>query len=326
MAPAASSHSAAEAMHLCCVCGQSFGIDGITKVQNPDSICSDKTNAQIRCKGCNALKSRISRIMKSAGDELIGYHNFSQDERKEFYKKAQLMCGAHLQKLLTETVTTVNIRRMSDTLTTQGNFLPVDEVVTEWNKTKPIMLQNLLANAPRMTCSTTKAELIFVPTYTMKIEKVNIQEDTRKRKLESETRIQKVKAIKKEPAADQMDGPTVAPRDAPKTLSEQQVKRLHVAIGKCETHKMTYAATMVEAQAPEMTEHVPPAVVTNFKNTLGLVDELIATATDMASTRKATSADFKRIFPELKHNLDTAKALNTTLRTCVDNAAAWGGA
>ena len=112
------------------------------------------------------------------------------------YKKAQALCGADLQKEMTETITSTMVRRMTDTLTTEGGFEPIDEITDKWKTKRPIMLENLLKRAPRMTCTMNQAELIWVPTYSAKHTTETMHEETRKRKLESETKIRKMKAAK----------------------------------------------------------------------------------------------------------------------------------
>ena len=66
-------------------------------------------------------------IASNPGD-YEGYADFNPEERKEFYKKAQTMCGPTLAKTLTESVTMSRIRRISECLVEEGDFVEIEEL------------------------------------------------------------------------------------------------------------------------------------------------------------------------------------------------------
>jgi hypothetical protein len=304
-------------MFKCCACGEMCPMNTRVQVQSKDAIMGNC--GQERCKGCNALKSRISRIMKGHNEDLEGYAGLIPDERKELYKKAQQLCGADLQKLLTECIVNATIRRISDTKTTQGTFEPVDEVTEDWGKRRPTMLQHLLTNGTRMTCPTTKAELIWVPIYTMQIETSNTHEETKKRKLESDQIIKKAKVTKAEPA----DGLLATKGELPKggvakPLSEPQLKRIKALSEKVDAKKMQYFTTQVRAHSPEMTEIVPSKVLENFSLALDLLGTLAGQADDFDKSKQASTIAFKALFVQHKDCFEQLDKFQDVLDSCME--------
>ena len=63
-----------------------------------------------------------------------GYHNFTADERNDFYKKAQGLCGSQLQKMLTETITESTIKRITESTSEEGDFVKAEKLTKEWEK------------------------------------------------------------------------------------------------------------------------------------------------------------------------------------------------
>ena len=306
----------------CCLCLGSFEEAEITQVQSKDSLCS--TTNQRRCKGCNATKSRITRALKHLTEEhQCEYREISSAERKDLYKKAQALCGPDLQKEMTETITSTMVRRMTDTLTTEGGFEPIDEVTDKWKTKRPTMLENLLERAPRMTCTMTQAELIWVPTYSAKHTTETMHEETRKRKLESETKIRKMKAVKNE-KPDSVAVALQAPGDSGerlKGLSPAQLKSIAKLIERVETKKMNLVQTMVQAEAPDMSGYVPTLILAQFRGEMEKLDKAIDVATEMGEKKFGTSSSLKALAPTVKASLAQLEKLDETLGLCLESKA-----
>ncbi len=131
--------------YMCCMCGEAFAAELVTTAQKADCITGSKN--QFRCNKCNALRLRVQRMVKSHDEELGGYTEFNPEERRTFYKKAQHLCGAELNKVLTETIQQSTIRRMTEVLSMQGEFVEISDIKEHWAK-KPTMLDNLLTFRP----------------------------------------------------------------------------------------------------------------------------------------------------------------------------------
>ena len=150
----------------CCTCNQEVEEEAALLVR--DHKGKHQKNLW-RCRLCHNAIGRVRTALKSLSEEQNpGFQNLTVEERQEFYKKAQTKCGAHLQKELTESITTSTIRKISETTHEDGNFLPLEEVEEEWRQRRPEMLAQLKLHAPRMTCKYTGEELIMVPSYSYK--------------------------------------------------------------------------------------------------------------------------------------------------------------
>ena len=82
-----------------------------------------------------------------------------------------------------------------------GNFMIIPEAKDTFKNKPPEQWENLLATAPRTTCKYTKAEMIWVPTYSMSLAHETIDSEEKKRKIQSE---QVVKRQKKDNAVEEV--------------------------------------------------------------------------------------------------------------------------
>ena len=84
----------------CSTCNEDVEEKSAVCLKNEDPVKGVKK--QWRCKLCHSAMGRIRTAFKSMSEEQkLGFHDLTQEERREFYKKAQTLCGAHLQKTLT---------------------------------------------------------------------------------------------------------------------------------------------------------------------------------------------------------------------------------
>ena len=240
-----------EQLLTCCTCGDCKPLGEMTSGQNL-GIASERT--QWRCKKCNSLRVRLPRMLKDDEDLGLGYSELNTEERKEFYKRAQNLCGAKLAKGLRETIVNTSIVRSTSQACAQGNFVDMDEAEKKFAG-KPDQWANLLKNAPKNTCRFTGVEQIWVPTYSMSktIEKTDQEE--RSRRLQSTQAIKKAKINPKAPplkVETEQNMPANPQEVKPtKPLNEKMVERINKTVTKLEKDLVEASATFVEVSAVE---------------------------------------------------------------------------
>ena len=154
------------------------------------------TYDQFMCHPCNALASRVGRMLKHCDEnEKVGFQEITVEERRKFYKDASLMCGPELRKTLSETIVWSTTVKKTWAMENEGKFRPLMEVREELAN-KPDVLANLEANAPRMEHEHTKEEMILVTSLKMMHKASREETEHKKRELESEKNIQGVKKAK----------------------------------------------------------------------------------------------------------------------------------
>ena len=209
--------------------------EGSGKVRNENPITGAKD--QWRCRQCHTAKERVRHALKSMSeDQNLGFQNMTLEERRDFYKKAQTKCGAHLQKELTESINTSTLKKISETTLEDGKFVDLGEVEEEWGEKKPEMLAQLKLHSPRMTCKYTGATLIMVPSYSFKRAAETCDSTMKVRKLQSEQCVKKIKVIKERATQEENDenhvnqnqppGPKLAKAHLIKPITDAQQKRL----------------------------------------------------------------------------------------------------
>lgn len=163
------------------------------KVVQKQSGTGTSTHLQVICCECNALNSRINRMLKGLTDEQNeGYKEMTPECREDFLKKATGLCGPDLKKILEEAITWSETHRRTQLMKYEGDLLPLDEVETNM-KDKPDQLAILKQRAPQVQHQFTGQDMIWVPKLSLKDETEFTSTQERKRTLSSE---QKVKATK----------------------------------------------------------------------------------------------------------------------------------
>ena len=99
------------AQSKCCTCKQEVGSNyQVVHAEDPYSGQLE----QIRCSGCNSLKSRTNRILKADPHASLGYRNLTDEERKVYKEKAVNLFGSELKKFLEETISQSRMRRLGE--------------------------------------------------------------------------------------------------------------------------------------------------------------------------------------------------------------------
>ena len=277
----------------CCTCNQEVEEEASVLVQ--ESVSEQK---YWRCRLCHNAMGRVRTALKSMSEEQnLGFQNLTLEERREFYKKAQTKCGAHLQKELTESITTSTISKVSDLTLEDGNFRPLEEVEEEWMQKRPQMLAQLKLHAPRMTCKYTGAELIMVPSYSYKHARETCDSTTKMRKLESEQAVKKIKVTqeKKKPSA-----PNHNKADTPKPITAAMQKRLNKCQSDLEKSKLKYADLCLHIDTNNAHDSISEKLMKRITDLSGQLDALTERTKKALSQNSISSSGLKDLLEACK--------------------------
>ena len=137
----------------CAQCGMQVSAQEAIRVHSKRAIA--KTPSMYKCKACNALESRISRLKSTLNFEVSWG---TQEDKSEFFKKHTRSFGPALRTALeqshSESVSRCSIERLAE----EGNWLD-EEDLRERYKSKPEQLRNMLASARQITHPTRKCTL-----------------------------------------------------------------------------------------------------------------------------------------------------------------------
>ena len=328
----------------CSSCNSEVPKDKTVKVQKEDPIKG--TNDQFRCSMCNNQRSKVSRMIAAKGLE-NGYKHMNAEERKQFQKDCQGLCGAALAKQLTDSITRATVRRITECTNEDGTF-EFEEKVKEDFASTPDYLKILLEKAPRTNCVHTGVELIMVPKYTYQRKVEDIMEKREKLHLESEQAIKKVKVEKEhvdakppdqkgEGEADNSgegankDNKPPDPKDAKKAIkkeiSQAQNKRIAKIHEKFEKVQFKAQATVVQCDCEAVKDWVPAAQLHKAKNLLQEMEKLIEMAKAFCQAgATASTNDLNAFFEACKLTDKPIQDSIVTLSDCLEACPSKGGA
>ena len=288
-------------------------------IQTGDPIKGTKD--QRRCKKCHATRNRLSDLYTQEGITKDHLKELSPEDRAEFMANAQDLCGKDLAKALTEAVVYSRLRRETNALNTKGQFKPLDEAEADYRH-KPEAWENLKKNAPRMRHKYTFEELIWCPHYEMSNLLEDISTESRQRQVESETKVKRARIAKVEKPADaSTDEPNSGRnllRQAP--IPEGQLKRLAASFTKMQQLQLSMSALLVEAEQDAVKENIPPKTLTEAKNALGMLDNLVEKADGMQKEKVAAQGQMKSLFENIKQVYATSEKYENKMRGLVEDA------
>ena len=178
-------------LYMCTTCATKIE-EGKSILVNAAGVTRNEADRR-RCRKCHNMLCRLQRAVKQLNEEArVGYRAMKPEARREFYKKTRNLCGADLNKELTEAILLSDIERVTKMMANEeGIFQPRDEAVADWSLKRPEMLKALLENARTRTCQHTEREMIMVPSYSVKLswEQQN--------KLEQQKEARKIKKMRK---------------------------------------------------------------------------------------------------------------------------------
>ncbi len=231
-------YTEAPEVFLCCRCSQNqpFNIMFLKKA------ATDLLNGDVEqwmCKPCNALASRMTRLLGHAGPFLVdGYKELKAEERAVFYKDAAKLAGPELKKNLTETITSSTKKKQTSNFINAGDFEDYDVVEERMRKKDPIAWENMKENAPQTTHPHTKKKMIWVMTMKLSNDHEESRSEGKKREIQSDKGIGASKKVKtdkqKTPEVDAETEVVVRLVE----VTEAQLKRLTRNVPKAEDVKL----------------------------------------------------------------------------------------
>ena len=287
-------------------------------IQTGDPIKGTKD--QRRCKKCHATRNRLSDLCTQEGITKDHLKELSPEDRAEFMANAQDLCGKDLAKALTETVVYSRLRRESNSLHTKGQFKPLDEAEADYRH-KPEAWENLKKNAPRLRHKYTLEELIWCPHYDMSNLLEDISSESRQRQVESETKVKRARIAKVEKPADaSTDEPNSGRNLRQAPIPEGQLKRLAASFTKMQQLQLSMSALLVEAEQDAVKENIPPKTLTEAKNALEMLDNLVEKADGMQKEKMAAQGQMKSLFENIKQVYATSEKYENKMRGLVEDA------
>ena len=284
-------------------------------IQTGDPIKGTKD--QRRCKKCHATRNRLTGLWTQEGITKDHLKELSPQDRAEFMANAQDLCGRDLAKALTEAVVYSRLRRETNALNTKGQFKPLDEAEADYRH-KPEAWENLKKNAPRMRHKYTFEELIWCPHYEMSNFLEDISTESRQRQVESETKVKRARIAKVEKPADASTDEPNRAKIAP--IPEGQLKRLVASFTKMQQLQLSMSALLVEAEQDAVKDNIPPKTLTEAKNALGMLDNLVEKADGMQKEKMAAQGQMKSLFENIKQVYATSEKYWEKMRGLVDDA------
>lgn len=205
----------------CTSCEQMHPKENCIQKQKENALTNRK--AKYICIKCNNLNGRINSLLQ-AGD-LIGYRQFSKDERSRFAIESADLCGEDLKKKLEEHINWSRVSKDTVNSAMTGHFEDIEDVEKRM-KDKPEQLANLLLNAPRQVHPHTKATQIWIATMKLDCSREDTRGEKRERHLESDqvVKAKKVKALTDRPRGNKKgDGKGGAKADVEKVERELDI-------------------------------------------------------------------------------------------------------
>jgi hypothetical protein len=272
---------------------------------------------QNRCKGCNSLHSRVTRVTKTSQFLKDGYQELTPETRVTFMKESGALFGGGLRKALCESITKSKTSKQIFQFKTEGEFKEVDEVKADFTKKgKNDQLANLLDNGTSMTCPHTKADLIWVPKHTMAVINEETESEERKRKVEGQGNIKNPKKIKGEPKIPKADG-----KEQPVLpVSDAHMKRLEKALPLIQDQIMQVNGVIVEADCEEMREFVSQRIVAKAKSIVVVAETVASEVEAMITKKEAVKGDVPALFTRMKESQETSNNLKVQLTGMLDFA------
>ena len=212
---------AGDKMVSCISCHNMSPVDKCIQKQKDNALTNRK--AKYICIKCNNLNGRINSLLQ-AGD-LIGYRQFSKDERSRFAIESADLCGEDLKKKLEEHINWSRVSKDTVNSAMTGHFEDIEDVEKRM-KDKPEQLANLLNNAPRQVHPHTLATQIWIATMKLDCSREDTRGEKRERHLESDqvVKAKKVKALTDRPRGNKKgDGKGGAKADVEKVERELDI-------------------------------------------------------------------------------------------------------
>ena len=98
------------------------------------------------------------------------------------------------------------------------------------------------------------------------------------------------------------------------------MKRLAASFTKMQQLQLSMSALLVEAEQDAVKENIPPKTLTEAKNALGMLDNLVEKADGMQKEKMAAQGQMKSLFENIKQVYTTSEKYWEKMRGLVDDA------
>ena len=249
----------------------------------------------------------MKTLLQNAQGSLDEWKDFTCDERADFMKKGK-ECGRNLHKQMVESTQWVETRKETTKFDKGGKLEDEDELEEKY-KDKPDILDNIKANAASMIDPVRLVRMFYAPKYSVLISKENSLTEGSKRKLESETTVRKAVVPSKKPKTGKEplavrlfgDGEPLAEQEEAQTWGEMpqvdippgQILRITRSLPKLEEVQLNFSTTMVEAEAPEVSEFMAPKLLERARALRSVLDKTIVNYKSKRESKKAAKGEMK---------------------------------
>jgi len=242
-----------------------------------------------RCKDCNALKSRIRRLLEKPGmsNQALAYQAMTKEERVAFYRDEHALMGDSLaakfetlSKTTTKTAETMSFKGT-------GDWLDSPDLKTKYAK-KPSQLAAILRNTRTVYDNMREVTLYEDMSYSSGVGNEQEKAESKESKITQEG---KLKARKEE-------GKAAKPPKVAGAISDSEAKSLQQYISDAQDIVIELAAIIEEIRNAELQDFVIAASLKEAPLVALKIKEFLAMA---EGSLESKAGDFK----ELKHLMDT---------------------
>jgi len=298
-------------------------------VQSQDDLMG--TKAQHRCKKCNALRTRISRMTNNT-TQFDGLKEINPEERVDFMRQARDLCNENLAKQMMESIVWAKFRKETALFQQRGEFQDEADVLEQY-KDRPEILANIKANAHTMVDPVRLVKMVWLPKFSLTLSTEEGESNEKKRKLESETAVKrKPKAKKpKTPKAIEDDKEPAQEKEgfgkfddlAKVKIPDAQKQRLQKSIPGLEDLELSFSTKITAATDNAF---VPAVMLEKAKSAATALENLVGRSKETFLGDKAAKGEMKYLFEETKKGVVAVKGLDQQLKTLLDLASSHAGA
>jgi hypothetical protein len=294
----------------------------IVLVQKGNPVTGAKD--QYRCRCCTNLRVRVSKL--TSGSPLLAHplKHLTPEDRTQWMKDNAQLCGADLQRVVYETVARTNVKRQTVDFTAHGEFVDYDVAETKY-QSEPATWEAIQNNATRFTDPVRNKLMIWLPKFSLNMSQREEDEETHKRKVESQTKMKAMKKAKVEKITNENktpnDGePATEEEVVTKPISVGHIQRLEKIIPKLEQLQFDFTTAFTSSQSPDMQECVPAKLIKKSTESNTAFTEALTLAREYYTTKAAPKGGVATLFKSIKERSNDLKVDQERLEGCLSLA------
>ena len=302
-------------------------IDGLfVHVQVANELTGAKD--QYHCKDCDNTYGKLKRWFKHDGEAKLGWQAMSTEEKAQAMKDLRGTEGDKLKMRFMQNVTNTTFKRQSWKFSAQGDFEVAADVEAKLKaEGKEAEWQQTLANGRFMTDPETGKKLVWRPKYSFAFSNEHQDQETKKRQFDltedncDRALLQKAKKQKKEEpssakALKKLGGDQESNGEAlPQVpLTEAHKKRLESILPKLQDDQLKFAATLIQADAPDMKDYITNNTLNAAKTLNTSMNEAIVLIQKILDAKSAAKGDIANLFAAIKEANSQNKIIGAKLR------------